>query len=205
MHQVYSQIAHWRWNQNSCYLKYPRTGRLLQLSPNRGTQFCHPSSTHDSFLYHPIITTLHRSCKNCTSFSLQKTSSTNLHACAFCYRSSLHPVCFFSGPSYLSELLHVYTPSCILCSSSDLKIQQYTWKINGSHSFSYFWPHIWNLLPQDLRHCSDLWSFKTKLKTLLFLQYFTSSKTSIQFCQVCVCECVHAHVHVCTQDIPSSV
>ena len=35
-----------------------------------------------------------------------------------------------------------------------------------------FGPHIWNSLPQDLRHCSTLSSFKAKLKTFLFSQYF---------------------------------
>ena len=58
-----------------------------------------------------------------------------------------------SGPAYLSELLHVYTPSRTLRSSSDtcmLKIRQYKCKSCGFHAFSCFEPHIWNLLPQDL-------------------------------------------------------
>ena len=33
-------------------------------------------------------------------------------------------------------------------------------------------PHIWNSLPEDLRHCSTLPSFKAKLKTFFFSQYF---------------------------------
>ena len=68
-----------------------------------------------------------------------------------------------SGPAYLSELLHVYTPSCTLHSSSDtrmLKIQQY----KRFRAFSCFGPHIWNSIPQDLRRCSTLSSFKAKLK-----------------------------------------
>ena len=80
-----------------------------------------------------------------------------------------------SGPAYLSELLHVYTLSCTLRSSSDtcmLKIQQYKCKTHGFCTFSCFGPHIWNSLPQDLRHCSTLSSFKAKLKTFLFSQYF---------------------------------
>ena len=80
-----------------------------------------------------------------------------------------------SGPAYLSELLHVYTPSCTLRSSSDtriLEIQQYKRKTHGFLTFSCFGPRIWNSLPQDLRHCSTLSSFKAKLKTILFLQYF---------------------------------
>ena len=80
-----------------------------------------------------------------------------------------------SGPAYLSELLHVYSPSHTLRSSSDtrmLEIQQYKHKTHGFHAFSCFGPHIWNSLPQDLRHCSTLSSFKAKLKTFLFSQYF---------------------------------
>ena len=49
------------------------------------------------------------------------------------------------GPAYLSELLHVYTPSHTLRSSSDtnmLKIQQYKRKMHGFHTFSCFGPHI---------------------------------------------------------------
>ena len=79
------------------------------------------------------------------------------------------------GPAYRSELLHVYTPSHTLCSSSDtrmLKIQQYKHKSHGFCAFPCFGPHIWNWLPQDLRHCSTLSSFKAKLKTFLFSQYF---------------------------------
>ena len=67
-----------------------------------------------------------------------------------------------------SELLHVYTPSRTLRSSSDtcmLEIQQYKHKTHGFRTFSCFGPHIWNSLPQDLRHCSTLSSFKAKLKT----------------------------------------
>ena len=50
-----------------------------------------------------------------------------------------------SGPAYFSELLHVYTPSRTLRSSSDtrmLKIQQYKRKTHGFRTFSCFGPHI---------------------------------------------------------------
>ena len=70
-----------------------------------------------------------------------------------------------SGPAYLSELLHVYTPSYTLCTSSDtyiLKIQQYTCKSRGFHTSSCFGPHIWNSLPQDFSHCPTLSSFQAK-------------------------------------------
>ena len=81
-----------------------------------------------------------------------------------------------SGPVYLSELLHVYTTSRTLRSSTRmLKIQQYKRKTHGFRTFSCFGPHIWNSLLQDLRHCSTLSSFKAKLKTFLFSQYFHPS------------------------------
>ena len=80
-----------------------------------------------------------------------------------------------SGPAYFSELLHVYTLSHTLHSSSDtrmLKIQKYKHKTCGFRTFSCFGPHIWNSLPQDLRCCSTISSFEAKLKTFLLSQYF---------------------------------
>ena len=50
-----------------------------------------------------------------------------------------------TGPAYLSELLHVCTPSRALRSSADtrmLKIQQYKRKTHGFRTFSCFGPHI---------------------------------------------------------------
>ena len=83
-----------------------------------------------------------------------------------------------SCPTYLSELLHIYTPSRTLRSSPDsriLKIQQYKRKTRGLRTFTYFGPYVWNSLPQDIRQCSTLTSFTTNLKTFLFSQYFHSS------------------------------
>ena len=83
-----------------------------------------------------------------------------------------------SGPAYLSELLHVYTPSRTLRSSTDtrmLEIQQYKRKTRDFRIFSCSVPHIWNSLLQDLTHCSTLSSFKAKLKTFLFSQYVRPS------------------------------
>ena len=82
-----------------------------------------------------------------------------------------------SGPAYLSELLHIYTSSCTLHSSLDsrmLKIQQCKRKTHGFRTFTYFGPYVWNSLPQNIKQCSTLPSFTTKLKTFLFPQYFLS-------------------------------
>ena len=96
----------------------------------------------------------------------------------------------------------LYLVHLTLHSSSDtcmLKIQQYKRKTRGFCSFSCFGPRIWNSLPQDLRHCSTLSSFKARLKTFLFSQYFRSnyyqypvSATVIVCVCVCVCMCVRA-------------
>ena len=55
-------------------------------------------------------------------------------------------------------------------------------------------------LSQDLRHCSTLSSFKAKLKTFLFSQYFLPNKYCVCACvcvSACVCVCVSVCVHVC--------
>ena len=81
-----------------------------------------------------------------------------------------------SAPSYLSELLHLYSPSRSLRSSSNtgmLKIQHFSRKTHGFRTFSHFGPHIWNNLPQDIRHSATLSSFKIPLKTFLFSEYFS--------------------------------
>ena len=90
-----------------------------------------------------------------------------------------------SGSAYLSELLLVYTPSRTRRSSSDtriLKIQQYKCKTHGFRTFACFGPHIWNSLPQDLRHCSTLSSFKA-FENLPLLTVFSPQLISIpSFC-----------------------
>ena len=81
-----------------------------------------------------------------------------------------------SAPSCLSELLHLYSPSRSLRSSPDtrmLKIQRFDRKTHGFRTFSHFGPHIWNNLPQDIRHSATLSSFKSQLKTFLFSEYFS--------------------------------
>ena len=76
-----------------------------------------------------------------------------------------------SAPSYLSELLHLYSPSRSLRSTSDtrmFKIQRFNRKTHGFRTFLHFGPHIWNNLSQDIRHSATLSSFKSQLKTFFF-------------------------------------
>ena len=76
-----------------------------------------------------------------------------------------------SAPSYLSELLQLYSPSRSLRSSSDtriLKLRRFNRTFHGFRSVSYFDSHIWNNRLQDVRNSNSLPSFKNKLKTFLF-------------------------------------
>ena len=103
-----------------------------------------------------------------------------------------------SAPSYLSELLHLYSPYRFLHFSSDtrmLKLQRFNRKTHGFRTFSHFGPSIWNNLPPpDIRHSATLSSFKSKLKT--FLRIFQLSNTvhhpyqSVQCVCACMCMCV---------------
>ena len=55
-----------------------------------------------------------------------------------------------SALSYLFDLLHLYSPSRSLRSSSGtrmLKFQRFNRKTHGFRTFSHFGPHNWNNLP----------------------------------------------------------
>ena len=75
-----------------------------------------------------------------------------------------------SAPPYLSDLLHVYTPSSQLRSSADSRIFRVPRRRRqlGQRAFSYFGPVVWNDLPFSLRHSPSLSTFKKGLKTHLF-------------------------------------
>ena len=76
-----------------------------------------------------------------------------------------------SAPSYLSDLIHLYTPSRPLRSSSDTRLLQQPLvktKSYGERSFSFQAPAVWNTLPLSLRHADSLSAFKSNLKTHLF-------------------------------------
>ena len=95
-----------------------------------------------------------------------------------------------SAPSYLSELLHLYSSSGSLRSSSDrriLKLQRFSRKTRGFRTFSLFGPHIWNNLRREIRHSASLSSSNSKLKT--FLSQNISAKqhcpSPLSVCTVC--------------------
>ncbi len=78
------------------------------------------------------------------------------------------------APQYLSQLLHVYTPSRALRSSSSISLVVPRIRLTtmGARSFSYTAPRLWNSLPLNIRNSDCLLTFKTRLKTYLFIQAF---------------------------------
>ena len=97
-----------------------------------------------------------------------------------------------SAPTYLSDLLHLYTPSWQLRSSADtrvFRIPSFRTKSSGQRSFSYQVPTTWNKLPASIRHACSVSSFKSFLKTFLFSKTFSSVPLplSIKIGQVFFC------------------
>ena len=74
------------------------------------------------------------------------------------------------APHYLAELLHVKVNSRTLRSSHQnlLCVPVTRLKSYGDRSFYAYAPKVWNSLPQEVRECSDLDTFKCVLKTYLF-------------------------------------
>lgn len=78
------------------------------------------------------------------------------------------------APPYLTALLDPYMPTRTLRSSSSLllKIPKSMKKSYGDRAFRIAAPHLWNKLPQKIRECKSLHSFKNNLKHHLFTRSF---------------------------------
>ena len=75
-----------------------------------------------------------------------------------------------SGPHYLEDILKFYHQSRTLQSLRDhfcLKELDFNIKTYGQRAFSVAAPRLWNKLPFEIRACSDVNLFKSKLKTFL--------------------------------------
>ena len=82
-----------------------------------------------------------------------------------------------NAAKYLQELLHKHQPGRDgLRSSNDPGIaltgQRTKCKTFGDRSFTVAGPRLWNSLPHNIRSIDNLDSFKTKLKTHLFMKAF---------------------------------
>ena len=76
-----------------------------------------------------------------------------------------------SAPSYLKDLLEVYTPTRSLRSAMDTTILVKpvpSYKSLGERAFTFYGPSVWNKLPQSLRSLTNINTFKRSLKTHLF-------------------------------------
>ena len=78
------------------------------------------------------------------------------------------------APSYLSNMISIYSPSRALRSANSLLLTHSSsnYKRLGDRAFSVYAPCLWNRLPLHLRKINNLNSFKTNLKTYLFNENF---------------------------------
>uniref|UniRef100_A0A8C6PG34 Reverse transcriptase domain-containing protein n=1 Tax=Nothobranchius furzeri TaxID=105023 RepID=A0A8C6PG34_NOTFU len=74
------------------------------------------------------------------------------------------------APPYLSNLLHIVTPTRSLRSSSSpsLSVPRTRLCTMGVRAFSHSAPKLWNTLPPDLRNINSFSTFKSQLKTHMF-------------------------------------
>ena len=80
-----------------------------------------------------------------------------------------------SGPRYLEDILKFYHQTRTLRSSRDhLRLEEpnFNMKTYGQRAFSVAAPRLWNKLPFEIRACSDVNLFKSKLKTFLFKKVY---------------------------------
>lgn len=79
------------------------------------------------------------------------------------------------APSYIQELIQVNIPTRPLRSSSSqrLVVPKVRTKTYGHRQFDWAASHLWNNLPDSLRQCKCLSSFKTQLKTHFYRNAFT--------------------------------
>ena len=78
------------------------------------------------------------------------------------------------APKYLMDLLKPYTPGRALRSADHalLSIPKTRTKKYGSRTFSFVAPTLYNSLPLDIHQSTSLATFKSKLKTYLFIQAY---------------------------------
>lgn len=74
------------------------------------------------------------------------------------------------APSYLTDLLDLYSPKRALRSSNQLLLVQPRprLKTRGDRAFAIATPKLWNNLPPDLSMSESIKSFKSCFKTHLF-------------------------------------
>jgi len=77
-------------------------------------------------------------------------------------------------PRYISDIVQTTAASFRrqgLRSSTDTSSYPLTYTKFGERAFSVAGPSVWNSLPADIRHITDISKFKPHLKTYLFNQW----------------------------------
>ena len=103
-----------------------------------------------------------------------------------------------SAPSYLQNLVELYTPRRTLRRSND-KLTLSIPKVRtfyGERSFRYHCAVEWNTLQYDIRSCESLDSFKANLKPYLFFFSVLLVKLSFIFCILNVCNEIYWNLFV---------
>ena len=77
------------------------------------------------------------------------------------------------APVYISDLLTKFIPPRNLRSANKSLLQMpVKVKTYGQRSFSYAAPHLWNSLPEEIKNSNTIDSFKSALKTFIFIKHF---------------------------------
>ena len=129
--------------------------KKLQTVQNNAARLVFKKSKRDSPI--PLLETLHW-------LPVEKRISCKL-------ATMCHKCIYGNAPSYLTNILQLYTPSRHLRSSLDSKIlvtPRLKLKTIGDRSFSFCGPKTWNSLPKDLRETASFDTFKRQLKIFLF-------------------------------------
>ena len=77
------------------------------------------------------------------------------------------------GPAYLASMLEEYRPSRSLRSAGQSRlVEPRTYKKYGERAFSVAGPKLWNDLRDDIKFSETVDSFKSRLKTYLFIKAY---------------------------------
>ena len=84
------------------------------------------------------------------------------------------------APKYIQDLVSWYQPSRNLRSTNTLQLKNV--RVNlmscGERAFCKAAPTLWNALPDNIKEAESVDTFKSKLKTHLFKEYFYNHKKS---------------------------
>jgi hypothetical protein len=116
---------------------------------------------------HRILKCQRNGCKMCHWLPIEQ--RIDFKILLLCYKAH-----YDNGPDYLKELLIPYHPSRSLRSgSSNLLVQpKSNMKSYGDRAFGIAGPNLWNKLPDSVKNCDSVHSFKKSLKTHLFRAAF---------------------------------